>query len=166
MIDFDVKHLYDYNMTVSHQNTSGTDSLNDELQLRIYLEDYHELSEAPRTVLNIREGVVEYRYKNPFSKRDAEGTFGDINTMWRPPDFGESQAYYPDINNDGLTHLILGDYRVTHFGRNFNIHQVANPVYLINKGNLHFDARYNDFENKTIIHSPNMSVQADLNWRW
>lgn len=161
LLNFDTKYLYDYELSVTNKSSSSAETI-DTLQLRIYIEDYHELTEAPRTVSNTREGLVEYRYKDPFSK-DSEGTFGDINTQWRPPDFGESQAYYADINNDGLDDLIFGDYRTNYFGRNFNIHQVAKPVYLINKGNLAFDARYNDFENKTIIHSPNMTVQGDLN---
>ena len=162
LLNFDTKYLYDYELSVTNKSSSSAETI-DILQLRIYLEDNREQSPTNRTTTIVRTGLTENLYMDPFADPNAEPQFGDLNVMWRAPGFGENQAFYGDINGDGLTDMIFGDYRVNYFGRNFNIHQLANPVYMINNGNLNFDGRYNNFENKTIFHSPNMAVEADLN---
>ena len=163
LLDFTTKHLHDYELVVSHKNSASQPTKIDTLQLRIFLEENREQTQSPRTTTQIRTGLTENKFTNPFYDSNSEAQFGDRNTMWRAPGFGENQAFYGDINGDGLKDIIFADYRVNYFGRNFNIHQVSNPVFMVNDGDLNFNARYNNFENKTIIHSPNMAVEADLN---
>ncbi|MDB9995363.1 FG-GAP-like repeat-containing protein, partial [Flavobacteriaceae bacterium] len=85
---------------------------------------------------------------------------------WNGPDF-ETHAYFQDLNNDGFPDLIFGDYGADAFGRFFNIRHVSDPVYLTHDGSFNFKSRYNkeinNSFNKSIIHSPNIKVLADLN---
>ena len=53
------------------------------------------------------------------------------------------------MNKYVILDLEWTSWKGNYFGRNFNIHQVSNPVFMVNDGDLNFNARYNNFENKT-----------------
>ena len=169
-LEFFTKHLYDYQIDVHNKALNNNEIMVDTIDLRLYVDKYIEEKLVDRQKTSIANNLIEYKLINSFEKESAYQEFfdkyGDIPSKWRAPDF-ETNAYFYDLNNDGYLDLIFGDYRVDVFGRFFNIHHVSVPVYLTHDGDFNFTSRYNDEKNnlinKSVIHSPQIKVLADLN---
>ena len=169
-LEFFTKHLYDFQIDVHNKALNNNEITIDTIDLRLYVDKYIEEKLVDLQKTSIANNLIEYKLINSFEKESDYQEFfdkyGDIPSKWRAPDF-ETNAYFYDLNNDGYLDLIFGDYRVDVFGRFFNIHHVSVPVYLTHDGDFNFTSRYNDEKNnsinKSVIHSPQIKVLADLN---
>ena len=169
-LDFLSKHIYDYKIGVHNNSLSGSEVEIDSIDLRIYVDYFKEEKDVENQKTQVSYNLTEHKLSNPYldiiENDGGPLKYGDISSFWRGPDF-ETHAYFQDLNNDGFTDLTFGDYRVDAFGRFVNIQHVSEPVYLTHDGSFNFKSRYNkeinNSFNKSIIHSPNIKVLADLN---
>jgi len=169
-LDFMTKHLYDYKIGVHSKSANGNEVNLDSLDLRIYVDMYKNEKDIVTEKNKLSNNLTEYKLINPYRTYNEDQSFfdkhGDIPSKWGRVDF-ESNAYYMDLNEDGYKDLIFGDYRVDVFGRFFSIHHLSDPVYLTHDGSFNFKSRYNkesgDKINKSVIHSPQITVLSDLN---
>ena len=65
LISFSTKYLYDYEINVSHKSPTTVETI-DTLQLRIYIEENREPTQSPRTTTQVRTGLTENKFTNPF----------------------------------------------------------------------------------------------------
>lgn len=146
------------------------DSL-DTLDVLIFVDFIYEDYEATRSSFTMQQisvgSYISYnldRYpfiESPDLYSSYYEEFTDITTSLGGISF-DRFFFLEDINNNGENDLVVGEYRVNHKGRNFNIHQLSVPVYLINNGNS-FTVKRNSFGNNTIFHTPQTVFKTDIN---
>ena len=170
-LNFFTKHIYDFKIGVHSKLPVESEASIDSLDLRIYVDRYNDEKVIENQKTQVSNNLIEHKLINPYQIKlsDHESFFnkyGNIPSLWGGPDF-ETNAYFKDLNNDGYKDMIIGDYRVDVFGLFFDINHVSDPVYLTHDGSFNFKSRYNNEYNnkinKSIIHSPQLKVLADLN---
>ena len=140
------------------------------MDLRIYVDRYNDEKVIENQKTEVSNNLIEHKLINPYQIKLSDHESFLINMViysaWGGPDF-ETNAYFKDLNNDGYKDMIIGDYRVDVFGLFFDINHVSEPVYITHDGSFNFKSRYNNEHNnkinKSIIHSPQLKVLADLN---
>ena len=173
-LNFFTKHIYDYKIGVHSKLPSESEIDIDSLDLRIYVDRYNEERVVETQKTKISNNLIEHKLINPYQIDQSDQSvlqsffdkYGNIPSGWNGPDF-ETNAYFKDLNKDGYNDMIIGDYRVDAFGLFMDINHVSDPVYLTHDGSFNFKSSYNNESNneinKSIIHSPNLKILADLN---
>lgn len=146
-----------------------TDDSLDTLDVLIFVDFVYENYEATIGSFTMQQisvgnytsyGLDRYNVEQPYGY-SSYYDWTDITTYLSGISF-DRFFFVEDINNNGKNDLVIGEYRVNHKGRNFGIHQISVPVYLINNGNS-FTVKRNSFDNNTIFHTPQTIFKTDIN---